>query len=90
VIFLLDAHDDEDRALRVQLNVRHHADLHAGEPDRLSLLDARAPLEPRIQRVATREAATHEPDRSEHGNDGADREQDADENLVASFHNGIL
>ena len=36
----------------IELDVGHDADLHAGEPHRLPLLHAGAPLEARVQRIA--------------------------------------
>jgi hypothetical protein len=83
---VVDLQVDDERAVVAQHHVAHVAHLHAGEAHGLADLEVLAPAEHRVQRVAGPEAAAHQPHGAADADDQRHREQEADEDLVASSH----
>jgi hypothetical protein len=83
---LLDPHRDEQVAVPLERHVVHVTRGDAREQHRIARAQARAPREDPVDRIAGREAAAREHQRTHHGDRHRDRRDNADQHFIASAH----
>jgi len=85
-LMVVHAEDDVEVPVVAQRHVGHGADGHTREQHLLPGLEVLPPGEPRVERIAGRQPAAHEPESAEQRDRRRHREKDADEDFVATFH----
>jgi hypothetical protein len=86
-ILLLDRHPHIQPPIGPKLDAVDRPHREAGEPHFLTLLEVRAPAEPRVQRIGVgQQPAPRQPECPKNADDECDGHEHTDQHFVASLH----